>query len=40
MANNAKNKKFVKVMAWILSILMMGSCATLLITLIASLLGA
>ncbi len=33
-----KHKKGVKIMAWILSILMAGSCATLLITILVHLL--
>ncbi len=40
MANqNPKKSIFVKVMAWVLSILMAGSCATLLITMIIALIG-
>ncbi len=36
---NNKNKRFVKVMAWVLSILMAGSCATLLVTLLMQIIG-
>ncbi len=36
--NTNKRKTSVKVMAWVLSILMAGSCASLLITLLVHLL--
>lgn len=38
--HNKKQKTFVRVMAWVLAILMMGSCATLIVTLIMYMLGA
>ena len=41
MANqtNPKKSKFVKVMAWVLSVILAGSCAALLITMLIAMLG-
>lgn len=39
MSNQPKNKLFVRIMAWILSILMVGSLATTIVAIIVSLLS-